>query len=58
MSTSSAGFDVACFPRHLFDKTVFHEFVVQIQNERRRKKKAVVVLLVPSVLNFNNPPRK
>ena len=47
-STYSANFDVACFQRNLFDKTVFHEFVAQAQNERRWKKKseAVVVLLV------------
>ena len=37
-STYSANFDVACFQRNLFDKTVFHEFVAQAQNERRWKK--------------------
>ena len=50
---------MACFQRNLFDKTVFHEFVAQAQNERRwKKERGSCSVACFASLTVNKPSQK
>ena len=57
--TYSADFDVACFQRNLFDKTVFHDLWLKLKtSDGEKKERGSCSVACFASLNVNKPSHK